>query len=211
MSKSLTAKLKDDGYNSDSDEEGVDTHVIKALTDYYAQKGTGIPVWLGGTGTVQRTQATMNRSGSRDNVAHLTGDGASRTGKVSLKGIYEQAAERTANLQTSPRRGLSRTGSSYRDNVPAENTGSRRSEDSTHSNASSRMAAPQMSAGERFREKMKTHRTMSSQSSVAGSDTLSQQQTRSSRGSLEVPRDGAAMASRLKRGGLPSNPSANRF
>lgn len=164
-------------------------------------------MWLGGSGTV-RSQASMNRSGSRDNVAQ-SGESTGRSGKVSLKGIYEQAAERTANLQTSPRRGLSRTGSSYRDNGLSE--GSRRSEDSTHSTTSSRMGPPQMSAGERFREKMKTHRTMSSQSSVVGSEAYSQQQTRPSRGSLEVPRDGAAMASRLKRGGLPSNPSANRF
>lgn len=204
VSKSLTSKLKDEGYNSDSDEEGVDTHVIKALKDYYQQKGQGIPVWLGGTGSNVRPQVSVSRYESNDGANPVP-----RTGKVSLKGIYEQAAERSSSQQTSPRRGLSRTGSNYREQV-SDTYAPRRSEESARSATSAR---GQMSAGERFREKMKTNRTMSSQSSMSASgtsDSVSLQQTRSSRGSLEVPRDGSTMANRLKRGGT-SGTTQGRF
>lgn len=215
VSKSITAKLKDDGYNSDSDEEGVDTHVIKALKDYYSQKGQGTPVWLGGSGSTTRPQASM---GPPDTPGHARQPSheasqvpAARSGKVSLKGIYEQAAERTSSQQQiSPRRNLSRTGSAYPDQ--SDVYAPRRSEESSRSagqgGAPSRQ--PNLSAGERFREKMKNNRSASSQSGM-GLDSLSQQTSRTSRGSLEVPRDGASMANRLKRGGTTSSTNPNRF
>lgn len=211
VSKSITAKLKDDGYNSDSDEEGVDTHVIKVLRDYYLQKGQGTPVWLGGSGSNVRpptvTVNSQDRDISRPNGA--TQNTSARTGKVSLKGIYEQAAERTSSQQQlSPRHGISRTSSQAREQTEAYVP--RRSEESARSVNSTAGRLATMSAGERFREKMKNNRSMSSQSQTQG-DTLSPQQTRSGRGSLEVPRDSASMANRLKRGGPTSSYSQNKF
>ena len=105
VSKTLTSKLKDYGYNSDSDEEGVDTHVIKVLKDYYTAKGDGIPVWLGGSGQQMRPPNAMHYASSDPAQGSAV---PARAGKVSLKGIYEQAAERTTAQQSrSPRRGLS--------------------------------------------------------------------------------------------------------
>lgn len=222
VSKSLASKLKDEGYNSDFDEEGVDTHVIKALKDYYTQKGQGIPVWLGGTGSNARPQLGVVRGGdspgvSRESSADGSNSLSSRANKVSLKGIYEQAAGRTASQQTSPRRQVSRTNSGFRDPPNMSDTyAPRRSGESARSNNAS-IRPPQMSAGERFREKMKNNRTASTQSVLSSStsetsDTLSTQTSRTGRGSFEVPRDATTMANRLKRGGtLPSKPNANRF
>lgn len=221
VTKSLASKLKDEGYNSESDEEGVDTHVIKALKDYYTQKGQGIPVWLGGTGSNTRPQMSVIRgSNDIDSARESSNDGmnppSARAGKVSLRGIYEQAAERSASQQTSPRRQISRTGTSYRDQQNNSDTyAPRRSGESARSNTST-LRPPQMSAGERFREKMKNNRTVSSQSVLSSGSSagepLSQQSSRTGRTSLEVPRDPTAMASRLKRGGnLSTNPGSSRF
>lgn len=165
VSKQIGSRFLDEGYNSDSDEEGLDTHVIKALKDYYTAKGNGIPTWLGGSGGSTRVVKPLREVPSESMDKSATAQSASqRTGKVSLKGIYEQAAERSSG-QTTLRRGTSRTGTTVRD----ESSYVRHSEESDrpekariHNAATAgRPSTAAMSAGERFRENLKTRRTVS--------------------------------------------------
>lgn len=179
MSKQLGSKFLDDGYNSDSDEEGIDTHVMKVLKDYYTTQGKGIPVWLGGSGTSTSRQVVNRAFSEGENVASSFASQTQapplRTGKVSLKGIYEQAAERTPG-QASLRRGLSRTGSAVGGDpgdFANRHGGHSQSIAATPSNSAlQRTQATPLSAGERFRENLKTRRTISNANSANGSGAL---------------------------------------
>ncbi|ORY85542.1 hypothetical protein BCR37DRAFT_377215 [Protomyces lactucae-debilis] len=156
VSKTIASRIKDTGYDSADDEEGVDTHVIKCLRDYYTNAGDGIPTWLGGMGTLSQATSTDARSGypqqqqQHGGTSTLTRSttGQSRN-KVSLRGIYEQAQERTASQQRSPQR----PGDSG-----APMTSMTRQLSSTQRSDGAGSVQPGVSAGERFRERMKQNR-----------------------------------------------------
>ena len=154
VSKQLGSRFLDDAYNSDSDEEGVDTHVIKTLKSYYTSKGTGYPNWLGNE-SMPRTTGKVDYSRTADPVlsSQQSSVPSSRSTKVSLRGIYEQAAERNT-ASGSARRAVSKSANEHDNRVSEESAHSTRSVNSNIRNASG------LTSGERFRENLKSRRAL---------------------------------------------------
>lgn len=170
VSKAITTKMRD-GYNSDDDVEGEDTHVLRVLKEYYARKGNGTPVWLGGTGeNIRPAKAAYSHSrtsSAGSNTLNQTqsnvSSGPGGTGKVSLRGIYEQAAERVPaqREQISPRKPVhNQSPDAYTGQGDAATTAG--------------SGVPKFaSAGERFRERMKPTVTRNLSNGSVGEDVAS--------------------------------------
>ncbi|BFZ57157.1 hypothetical protein PYCC9005_004208 [Savitreella phatthalungensis] len=113
VSKAVSQKIRDvagsDDAESDGDEEGVDTHVIRSLRQYYMTKGRSMPPWLQTAryqeqATSVRSDSPAIRASSQRHISERPGNPQ----KVSLKNIYERAQSQE---QQAPRRNkdLSRT------------------------------------------------------------------------------------------------------
>lgn len=232
VSKAVTQRLRDvaggEEHESDDDSEGVDTHTIRALREYYSSKGRPIPHWLGGDprqlqpqqypqnphgaspgGDVHR-QMSPRRSGDSGGLerAQTTGEGGGGgRQKVSLRGIYEQAQSRDAAAGGAPRRAyssarsaMSRFDSEERTDVPAA------------------LPASAGATGDRFKDRMRFNRTVSSNAADPGGSYGRQPNVGPGAGvgpgrvsaDYDRPETGA---SQLRRGGggLPSRPSQRRI
>ena len=198
VSKAVTQRIRDvaggEEHESDDDSEGVDTHTIRALREYYVQKGRGIPTWLGGDPrqnvatdrnpyanaaaqqrageeALHRQMSPTRRTNSGLERAQTTNDTTS-TGrqKVSLRGIYEQAQSRDATAAA----GAGAAGQPRRAYSSARSAMSRFESDDRYDAAPSALPSQGAPPGgnaagsDRFKNRMRFDRTVSSNAADVG-------------------------------------------